>query len=95
MEDYLHTQSDRIDYTVLRPPGLNSAPMSQHAINAIDGQFVPLEMCHTKSMGIPTMARADVARCIIQCHDEKLWIGKCVAIARPFWKIEKTAPGNQ
>ncbi|KAL7836677.1 hypothetical protein AOLI_G00279610 [Acnodon oligacanthus] len=76
MEQVLQETED-IDWTVVRPPGLQNTPVTEKEILTHEGYFVPDEN------GIPigqTVSRADVARFMLSLLGTNSWIKKAVAI---------------
>ncbi|XP_025080006.1 flavin reductase (NADPH)-like [Pomacea canaliculata] len=73
MEDYLEQQCADINYTVVRPPGLNEKPSTNKEIKSREGQYVPNAALY--------MPRADVARFMLSCLETDNYDRKMVAIS--------------
>ncbi|ESO98862.1 hypothetical protein LOTGIDRAFT_113739 [Lottia gigantea] len=72
MEDYLLSECQDINYTVVRPPKLLNTEATGKDIKTNEGQFVP-----DARGGMP---RADVARFMLQCLQSKEWDRKMIAV---------------
>ncbi|KAJ6657458.1 hypothetical protein lerEdw1_002393 [Lerista edwardsae] len=77
MENYLKEECGDLDWTVVRPPGLQNAPASDKEFLTHEGYFVP------DSNGYPVtnvVARGDVARFMLSLLDRNEWIQKGVSM---------------
>ncbi|PVD18875.1 hypothetical protein C0Q70_21432 [Pomacea canaliculata] len=72
-KDYLEQQCADINYTVVRPPGLNEKPSTNKEIKSREGQYVPNAALY--------MPRADVARFMLSCLETDNYDRKMVAIS--------------
>ncbi|ESO92950.1 hypothetical protein LOTGIDRAFT_145414 [Lottia gigantea] len=73
MEDYLESECQDINYTVVRPPSLSNGNSTEKQIQAREGQYV--------SNGGWSIPRTDVARFMLSCLDTDKWERKKVAIS--------------
>ncbi|XP_055056757.1 flavin reductase (NADPH) [Misgurnus anguillicaudatus] len=76
METFL-TQTDDINWTVVRPPGLKNIPTTANEFLTHEGYYVPDEN------GLPigqTVSRGDVARFMLSLLNNNAWMKKAVAI---------------
>ncbi|XP_013396498.1 flavin reductase (NADPH) [Lingula anatina] len=73
MEHYLFDTCQDINFTIVRPPGLGTGPVSDSPILTHEGMHVP---------GAPggRMNRADVARFMLSLLDTSEWDRKAVAV---------------
>ncbi|XP_078070269.1 uncharacterized protein LOC144494791 [Mustelus asterias] len=77
MEDYLNNECQDLNWTTVRPPGLQNAPETDKELLTHEGYFVP------DPDGIPitnAVARGDVARFMLSLLKDELWIKKAVAM---------------
>ncbi|XP_069834166.1 flavin reductase (NADPH)-like isoform X2 [Dendropsophus ebraccatus] len=77
MENYLEKECSDLNWTVVRPPGLQNTPVTEKEILTHDGYFVPDEK------GYPitnTVSRADVSRFMLSTLTDDRWTRKLVAM---------------
>ncbi|XP_053559346.1 uncharacterized protein LOC128649864 [Bombina bombina] len=77
MEQYLEKECSDLNWTVVRPPGLQNYPASDKEIVTYEGFFVP------DDKGYPvtnTVARGDVARFMLSVLNDAQWTRKIVAM---------------
>ncbi|CAI9550146.1 unnamed protein product [Staurois parvus] len=77
MEQYLEKECPDLNWTVVRPPGLQNVPVTDKEILTHEGYFVPDEK------GYPctnTVSRADVARFMLSTLNDETWSRKIVAM---------------
>ncbi|KAM9331478.1 flavin reductase (NADPH)-like [Gastrophryne carolinensis] len=77
MEQYLEKECSDLNWTVVRPPGLQNSPVTDKEILTHDGFFVPDEK------GYPitnTVSRADVSRFMLSTLTDEKWTRKIVAM---------------
>ncbi|KAL3848033.1 hypothetical protein ACJMK2_018916 [Sinanodonta woodiana] len=75
MEDYLTSQCSDLDFTVMRPPGLKNDPSSGKRNDACESQFL--------AGADWSMPRRDVAKFMLSCVVDSLWLKKIIAIGVP------------
>ncbi|KAM8938735.1 flavin reductase (NADPH)-like [Pelodytes ibericus] len=77
MEQYLEKECSDINFTVVRPPGLQNNPVSGKEILTHEGYFVP------DDKGYPltnTVARGDVASFMLSTINDDHWTRKIIAM---------------
>ncbi|XP_077131051.1 flavin reductase (NADPH)-like isoform X2 [Ranitomeya variabilis] len=77
MEKYLEKECSDLNWTVVRPPGLQNTPVTDKEILTHEGYFVPDEK------GYPitnTVSRADVSRFMLSTLNDNRWTKKVVAM---------------
>ncbi|KAK3576844.1 hypothetical protein CHS0354_002638 [Potamilus streckersoni] len=75
MEDYLTSQCSDLDFTVVRPPGLVNGPSTGKRIDVSESQYV---------VGAEwSMPRRDVAKFMLSCVADSLWLKKIIAVGFP------------
>nr|DBA28738.1 TPA: hypothetical protein GDO54_009043 [Pyxicephalus adspersus] len=77
MEQYLEKECSDLNWTVVRPPGLQNVPVTDKEILTHEGFFVPDEK------GYPftnTVSRADVSRFMLSTLSDEKWTRKLVAM---------------
>ncbi|KAM4807808.1 flavin reductase (NADPH)-like [Rhinophrynus dorsalis] len=77
MEQYLEKECTDLNWTVVRPPGLQNIPATDKEIMTYEGFFVP------NDNGYPitnTVARGDVARFMLSVLNDTQWTRKIVAM---------------
>ncbi|XP_077332266.1 flavin reductase (NADPH)-like [Lithobates pipiens] len=77
MEQYLEKECSDLNWTVVRPPGLQNVPVTEKEILTHEGYFVPDEN------GYPctnTVSRGDVARFMLSTLNDEKWTRKIVAM---------------
>ncbi|XP_025079480.1 uncharacterized protein LOC112555334 [Pomacea canaliculata] len=74
MENFLQEKCSDINYTVVRPPGLNNNPLSGKEIITREGQFVD---------GASSLPRADLVKFMLSCLTSKTYDKKMIAVAIP------------
>ncbi|XP_075060298.1 flavin reductase (NADPH)-like [Mixophyes fleayi] len=77
MEKYLEKECSDLNWTVVRPPGLQNTPATEKEILTYEGYFVPDEK------GYPitnTISRDDVSRFMLSTLNDDKWIRKIVAM---------------
>jgi len=72
-EDWLSSECSDIEYTVVRPAGLQNKPITTENIKVVDGGF------HVPDAA-GRIARADVARFMLDCIDQEQYKEKQLAI---------------
>ncbi|KAK3580079.1 hypothetical protein CHS0354_001212 [Potamilus streckersoni] len=73
MEDYLAINCLDLDYTVVKPPALKNAQSTGALVKTFDGQYV--------AEGSGQITRRDVAKFMLTCAVDRLWIKKFVAVS--------------
>ncbi|KAL3846626.1 hypothetical protein ACJMK2_017600 [Sinanodonta woodiana] len=73
MEDYLDTKCSDLDYTVVKPPALKNAESTGALVKTSEGQYV--------AEGTGQITRRDVAKFMLSCAVDRLWIKKLVAVS--------------
>ncbi|XP_075462112.1 flavin reductase (NADPH)-like [Ascaphus truei] len=77
MEQYLEKECTDLNWTVIRPPGLQNNPATDKEIMTHEGYFVP------DDNGFPvtsTVARGDVARIMLSVLNDEHWTRKIMAM---------------
>ncbi|XP_063281424.1 uncharacterized protein YwnB-like [Pelobates fuscus] len=77
MEQYLEKECSDLNWTVVRPPGLQNITATEKEIITHEGYFVPDEK------GYPitnTVARGDVARFMLSAINDDQWTRKTIAM---------------
>ncbi|XP_053319081.1 flavin reductase (NADPH)-like [Spea bombifrons] len=77
MEQYLEKDCSDINWTVVRPPGLQNNPATEKEILIHEGFFVPDDKGNAVTN---TVARGDVARFMLSVLNDAQWTRKIIAM---------------
>ncbi|OCU00144.1 uncharacterized protein At2g34460, chloroplastic [Xenopus laevis] len=77
MEHYLEKECSDLNWTVVRPPGLQNNPATDKEIMTSEGFFVPGDDGYPVTN---TVARGDVARFMLSVLNDEKWSRKIVAM---------------